>query len=451
MQQKSIINYFLSGFSLANRSLDIFLISLLFSLPTFLSTYIQNSPLAYVPQLLNVILAFISIGFMLSLPVFLVQKQQKKALEYRYIAKVTLKNTKRIILPVFIFFVLSVVILISSFILVAIILQPNKDQIIMFLQNIVKGWQPISLIPIILLAFLQFTSFFFSLEGIGLLSSIRKSIVATFNNLYYISIVILIGIISYTLTSSIPIETFLGQVVITVLGGYIALVLTASSLFYYQAVIKGSLKTPGKRKYSLGIIFAIAFLLLIGAVYLNSYFKTTKTLPNTYSEQQSQSKQWSSYQSGSQISNYGFSFTFPQGWKVNTQEQGKLSDNVGYRINFDLSPQDWTVDNSANGWLGWGVMSADVYPPKPDINQWLSAFLPDYKDYLTYNVEQIGNKESYSLYPRPDAPDSKKEFSGRSVVLGRNYSYVIGFGSNRGRDDFPDLVKKEIFPGLKFE
>lgn len=116
-----------------------------------------------------------------------------------------------------------------------------------------------------------------------------------------------------------------------------------------------------------------------------------------------------------------------------------------------MAPEDWTIDNSVNGWFGWGVMSVDVYTSQPDINQWLNAFLPDYKEYLTYDLEQIGNKQSFSLYPRSNAPDYKKEFRGRSVILGNKYSYVIGFGNNSGRNDFPELVKKEIFPGFKFE
>lgn len=241
MRQKSIITYFFNGFSLANRSLDIFLISILLSLFTLLSNYIQNSFLGNILQLLDFILFFISIGFMLSLPVFLIQKQQAKALDYGQIVKITLKNTKRLIIPGILLFILFTIFLVFLFALFAILLHPSKEQVTMFFQSIGKGWQPILLIPIILMSFLEFTAFFFSLEQNSLLSSLKKSIVAALNNLHYISIIILISIISYTLTSFIPVETIWGQLLRMVLGGYIALVLTASSLFYYQAVIKRSL------------------------------------------------------------------------------------------------------------------------------------------------------------------------------------------------------------------
>ncbi len=241
MKLKSIIQYFLNGFSLTNRSLDIFLISLSLSLPSLIKYFMPNTILGKVLSPVSFVLLFISIGFMLSLPVFLEQKQQKKVSDYRNIVKITFENTKRIILPSVLLFITFIVLLMFSFILVAIFLHPNKDQVSIFFQNIGKGWQPIFLIPITLMYFFEFTSFFFSLEHNGLLSSIRKSIVVAFNNLDYISMVIMIGIISYSITSFIPIQTFWGYVIRIALGGYIGLGLTASSLFYYQNVLKRAL------------------------------------------------------------------------------------------------------------------------------------------------------------------------------------------------------------------
>lgn len=236
MRQKSIINYFLNGFSLTNQSLELFLISLSLFLPSLLRNFIPNLEKVLSP--LSFILLFINIGFMLSLPVFLEQKQQKKASDYRNIVKITFKNTKRIILPGVLLFFIFVILLILSFILLAVFLHPSRDEVTTFFQNIGKGWQPIFLVPIVLMYFFEFTSFFFSLEHNGLLDSMKKSIVTAFSNLGYISIIIIIGVTSYSTTSFIPIQTFWGQVIRIVLGGYIALWLTASSLFYYQGVIK---------------------------------------------------------------------------------------------------------------------------------------------------------------------------------------------------------------------
>lgn len=248
MQQKSVIQYFFKGFSLANISLDVLLIGLFLPLLyLFLNSFIQNTILGKVLFILSFVLVFINIVFLLSLPVFLIQKQQKKALDYGQIIGVILKNIRRILFPIIllaVFFVLifSAVMLIILFIHTLISLRLNsgksEEEITSFIQNLGKGWHPILIMPIVAISFFEFTSFFFSLENNGLLSSIKKSINAAFNNLHYISIVILINIISYSINSFIPIQTFWGQLVRMVLGGYISLVLTASSLFYYQNVVK---------------------------------------------------------------------------------------------------------------------------------------------------------------------------------------------------------------------
>lgn len=447
MKQKFIFIYLLNGFSLANRSLDIFFAILFLTLFSSLGKYTQISPLVKIFPILSFIVFFVGIGFSLSLPVFLVQKQQKKALDYKNVLTVSFKNARRLIFPGILFLIIFIPFLIFSVIFISVFLHVSLNPT--FIKDITTGIHPIQIALITLFSFLGFTSFFFSLEGDGIFISAKKSMIVAFKNLPYVGTMVLISIISYTVASYVPISNPWGLLRV-VLNAYVGLVLAASALFYYQAVIiKGSLNTPQKRKYSFGIIFVIALLFLIGVVYLNSYSKKDKMLPNVSLEQQGQNRRWSNYKGGSHIGNYDFSFTFPQGWKVNTREEGKLYDNVGYRINFDLSPQNWTLDNSENGWFGWGIMSVDVYPSKPDISQWLSAFLPDYKDYLVYNVEQIGNKRSYSLYPRPDAPYHKREFSRRSVVLGDKYSYVISFGSG-GAGDI-NLMKKEIFPLFKFE
>ncbi len=244
MQHKSVFQYFFKGFSLINKSLDIFLIGLSLSLSGLLiNFFISNTIFGIVLFILSVVLVFIDIGFFLSLPFFLIQKQQKEALDYGKMVGVVLKNTRRIVLPIILFvLIFFAVMLILLFIHTVISLRPNsaksEEEIISYLQNISKGWHPITLIPLALLSFLGFTSFFFSLENNGLLSSLKKSTIAGFNNLNYISILILISIISYSFFSLMPMETFWGQLILMTLGGYIPLVLTASSLFYYQNVIK---------------------------------------------------------------------------------------------------------------------------------------------------------------------------------------------------------------------
>lgn len=250
MQQKPIIQYFLRGFALANRSLDLFFIGLFLSLGEIsLNSLVQNPTIGFVFTILSFVIFSISQGFLLSMPVFLVQKQEKKPLDKKHLVKVVLKNSKRIIVPVIIFFVLIffAVLLIPLLVPPEFIFGPyskkSEEEIISFMQNVGKSWSPIFLIPLSLAAFFGFTSFFFSLENHGLLSSFKKSIGAAFNNLRYIGIVILINIIIfYSITNLIPNEVFWGQLVKMVLAQYLALVLISSSLFYYQNVIKKNQK-----------------------------------------------------------------------------------------------------------------------------------------------------------------------------------------------------------------
>ena len=225
-KEKPLFSYYFDGLALINKSLEVYLIALVLSLLSFISFYITS---------------IISIGFSLSVPVFLLQRQQNKPLALQHILSTTINNTKRIILPLILTFILLIVLLIVSFVLIAIFLPLIKEQILQFFQSwdrLSKGWHPIFLISSILFSFFVFTPFFFSLEYKGLLVSIKKSIALSFRNLSYIASVILVGVISYSVTSLLPITEIWGLLLKTAIALYLSLVVTASTLFYYQKVIK---------------------------------------------------------------------------------------------------------------------------------------------------------------------------------------------------------------------
>mgnify|MGYP001566154337 CR=1 FL=1 len=246
MKHNYIIQYLLKGFSLANRSLDILLIGFLLTITsTILGFLLSNTALEKAQSALSFIFLFIGISFTLSIPIFLLQKQQQKSLNYKELIGILVKNTKRIMLPGILLFILFTILLSLSLVIIAIALRPSENQVAAFFQNFGKdwqGWQLIFLIPIILLSFLEFTPFFFSLENQGLWISIKNSIITAFRNLPYIGLVTLIMIITYSITSFISMGTTQGQLIRNLIAQYVNLVIAASSLFYYQSAIKKDLE-----------------------------------------------------------------------------------------------------------------------------------------------------------------------------------------------------------------
>src|SRR4051812_16847208 len=101
MKHKETMQYFLNGFSVANRSFDILLIEVLLMLPLLLSSFSSDTTAERILGLFIIILVlqFIDIGLVLSMPFLLNMKQKSKTLDYDLAMRVLLKNTKRLILP----------------------------------------------------------------------------------------------------------------------------------------------------------------------------------------------------------------------------------------------------------------------------------------------------------------------------------------------------------------
>lgn len=240
----SISGYFTEGFALLNKSLEVFLVALIFFFISSINSFILIPKLPWPEVLSNLLFItanLIGIGFSLSIPVFLLEKQRGKALNLNKMFSTTLQNTKRIILPAILILIFFVILLIVVGAVILTTLKPTNEQITQFFQSPGNRWNPfffLLLILPIISSFLVFAPFLFSLEHKGLLVSIKGSITTSLKHLPYITAVIAAGIIPYLLINFLPTSEswalFLGGAITT----YIDLVVIASTLFYYQKVIK---------------------------------------------------------------------------------------------------------------------------------------------------------------------------------------------------------------------
>jgi hypothetical protein len=237
MRQYSLPIVFSQGFTLATKSFDVFLVGLVLSLLSLIVSSIQDALLATILQVVSFVLLIINISFMLSTPVFLVKKQQNKVLHYKNLWEVVFKNTKRIILPGILLFIIFMTILVALFVFAASTFDSTGQQISYFFGD-TNGLGLIPIVFMIGVSVFEFTSFFFSLENNSLLLSIKKSIGVAFRNIPYIGIIIFTNITSYILSSLFLSDGLWRQCIGMALGGYLSFVLSASSLVYYQRIVK---------------------------------------------------------------------------------------------------------------------------------------------------------------------------------------------------------------------
>lgn len=211
------VDFFSKGFSLANKSLVIFaILVILEQIPL-----IPNS-FPYPLRIFSLILTFFTIGFGLSIPVFLQDKQNNRPIDVKHLILTTTQNTKRIALP---FFLLSLFLGVALVILFLIKSLPA-----------IKGWDPIVAIVSVLAAFFVFAPMFFSLEKEGLLPSFKHSMAVSFKHIPFVSLVMIIDLIAYSVWSYLSFQFFrlIGDVFIL----YVGFIVSASALYYYQRFIK---------------------------------------------------------------------------------------------------------------------------------------------------------------------------------------------------------------------
>lgn len=242
MFKKIWSDYFLKGFRLTNKSVDILFLSFLLSFTSYLPTFFANSAISSFVQLVSFTTLFINLGFTMSLPVFLLDKQQNKKLEVTQLKAIILTNTVRMILPGIALLVISGILGILfflMFVLASVSNPSDQKEIIAATQNIgnqLRQWNPFFLLFVIFSSFFTFTAIYFSLEKKGLFSSLKKSFLFSIRHWRFITIVIVINCIFYTYSVLLPIsfESIFGLIIRTVITSYVNLLILASALIYYQ-------------------------------------------------------------------------------------------------------------------------------------------------------------------------------------------------------------------------
>ncbi|OGD86031.1 hypothetical protein A2696_04080 [Candidatus Curtissbacteria bacterium RIFCSPHIGHO2_01_FULL_41_13] len=243
-----IRNYFLNGFSLANRILDIYFISLLLTLIAFIPSFLGQSIVGKISQFVTIPLFLIQFSFWMSIPLFLVDKQQNRATNYRNLSIVVLHNAKRLIIPGIILSILFGILALLVLLIAALnVAKTGSDpsQITTAIQNLIQKllrWNPIMISLTGLFSLFVFTSIYFSLENRGFFGSAKRSVIFSFKNLNFVLIIFLIHAIFYSLSSLFPptfkipisVQGDLGLLIIVVLSQYMSFIIIASALLYYK-------------------------------------------------------------------------------------------------------------------------------------------------------------------------------------------------------------------------
>lgn len=240
MTKSSLLNYFINGFSLANRSLEIYLIGIGLSLFGVLAGLLEGNILGKILQLVSFITVFFTFGYQMSVPLLLTHKQESKQLVFKSIWEIVLRNSKRMILPVILFGILFMVLFFALIILWVVMSHPsNSKDMVAAMKNFIeqlRNWNPFFIIFGAIFSLFAFTPIYFSIENKGFFASVKRSVSFSFKHLNFMMLLILIGAINYTVITLIrvPIENRLALFVLTAFTQYTGLIISASTLLYYQ-------------------------------------------------------------------------------------------------------------------------------------------------------------------------------------------------------------------------
>ncbi len=241
-KEKSILTYFQEGFALANKSIVVYIIGLLLSIAPFIwGALFPNSSISIFSSVLSIIVLLITFGFYYSWPLFL-KKQQHNSLDANVMLQVTMKNTKRLILPLLLLVIIFIVIFIFFVLATYISLSGNKEQLSLFLKSMSSGgfW---SVIGILLLFVIEFVTFFavilFSIEDKGFFKSIKESVGISNKHISFVIPLVGVSVITYLLTKAVfPGKQLWEETATSAITHYVGIIVSATTLIYYQKVIK---------------------------------------------------------------------------------------------------------------------------------------------------------------------------------------------------------------------
>lgn len=236
---KTVFTYFRSGTKLANKNIIIYLIGLALSLTSLLPNASRNGLLS----ILYLFFLYVSFAYGMSIPLFLVQKQQNKSLEVHNLLNSVFKQAKRLVIPTIVFFILFPFLIFLPVLIVLINtagwgIEPG--QIAISTQNMInymKVWNPIYVVFVTLYSFFVFVPIYFSLEEKGIFTSITRSAMFCCKHLNYFALVVVINLVTSFISNYISIllgNTTTTLLISTPLVQYINFIVLASSLLFFQ-------------------------------------------------------------------------------------------------------------------------------------------------------------------------------------------------------------------------
>lgn len=245
-------DYFKKGISLVNKSWGIFLFGLILTALSSFPDLLGDSFIKRTLQAIGFLLIFIEFGFSFSLPVFLLARQEGKSVSFGDVLSTSLQNTKRLILPLILIFIVLIILAVLGFILVVQFIYGGNFN---FMQNTTQGfnlWNLLSVFLIGLFSFITFSSIYFSLEKNGLFRSIKRSIGLSIKNLDFIAIIFVISASTFLILILLlkDYQSFWQLFLRSVIYQYEGLLFTAAALIFYQnhggAVVSSSSLSPAK-------------------------------------------------------------------------------------------------------------------------------------------------------------------------------------------------------------
>lgn len=237
MNNKSF-NYFRKGFNLVNKSWRILLFGLILTSLKNIPVILSDSFVKGTLEAMGFLLIFVEFGFFYSLPVFLLARQEGKLVSFGDIFSTSLQNTKRLILPLILIFIVFIILgVLGLFLVIQFVYGGNFD----FMQNTAQGFNLWNLFYFVfffgLFSFITFSPIYFSLEKNGLFRSFKKSINLSIKNLDFIIIIFMISSAIFLISTQFLgdyqsiWQLFLGNTIYQFEG----LLFSATALILYQS------------------------------------------------------------------------------------------------------------------------------------------------------------------------------------------------------------------------
>ena len=244
--QENILIFFVRGFSLLNQNINLYITYIIIGLIPIFIRLIPNLPslVSVVMQVILFIIEFLLLSFSLSIPYFLSLRQNSNIINSSILWRTILHNAKRLIGPIIVFTLIFLPLFIIGMIII-IGLSYNKSPLdyTRFLENIQQGWNPTTTIIVcvfyIIFSCFTFASIFFSIENIGMIKSLFKSIVFSFRHPKILFIIIIISVSTYLNTgyiNLIPVDKTIIAILTFLPMSYVNLGVLASALLYYQNI-----------------------------------------------------------------------------------------------------------------------------------------------------------------------------------------------------------------------